>query len=91
MLLMKAFNYFADDNLKANLSMHSRKQVSLGKLLTSTVIVGVGLNNWASLEKQSTLLRELMSVQSITEKKIMKGKTTTIFKERLFLCNCSKS
>jgi hypothetical protein len=45
MLLTKAFNYFADDDLKANLPMHSRKQVSLGKSLTSTVIVGVGLNN----------------------------------------------
>ena len=63
--------------------MHSRKQVSLGKSLTSTVIVVVGVNIWASLEKQSTLQRDLMSVESIIEKKIMKGKTATKFKGRL--------
>ena len=84
MLLTKAFNYFADDDLKANLSMHSRKQVSLGKSLTSTVVTGVGLNNWVNLREKYTLLRELMSVESITEKKIMKGKTASKFKGRLF-------
>ena len=41
MLLTKAFNYFADDDLKSNLALHSRKQVSLGKALVSTTIVGV--------------------------------------------------
>ena len=84
MLLTKAFNYFADDDLKANLSMHSRKQVSLGKSLNSTVVFGVGLNNWMSSAKKSTLLRELMQVESITEKKILKGKTESKFKGRLF-------
>ena len=48
MILTKAFNYFSDDDVKNNLSMHSRRQVSLGKALTSTVMVGVGLNKWAS-------------------------------------------
>ena len=84
MLLTKAFNYFSDDDLKANLSLHSRKQVSLGKSLTSTVIHGVGLNNWTSSKKTSTLFRDLMSVESITEKIIVKGKNTTKFKGRLF-------
>ena len=84
MLLTKAFNYFSDDDLKANLSLHSRKQVSLGKSLTSTVIHGVGLNNWTSSKKTSTLFRDLMSVESITEKTIVKGKNTTKFKGRLF-------
>ena len=63
--------------------MHSRKQVSLGKALLSTSIVGVGLNNWTSVEKKSMLLRELMTVESITVKKIMKGKKETKFKGRL--------
>ena len=84
MLLTKSFHYFSDDDLKANLSLHSRKQVSLGKSLTSTVVHGVGLNNWMSSDKSSTLLRELMTVESITEKTILKGKNTTKFKGRLF-------
>ena len=84
MLLTKAFNYFADDDLKTNLALHSRKEVSLGKALLCTTIVGVGLNNWTSMEKKSTLLKELMSVESITEKKIMKGNKEKNFKGRLF-------
>ena len=84
MLLTTPFHYFADDDKKANLAMHSRKQLSLGKSITSTTISGVGLNNWANSEKTTTLLRELMAVESITEKQILKGKKTTKFKGRLF-------
>ena len=57
MILTKAFNYFSDDDVKNHLSMHSRKQVNIGKALTSTVMVGVGLNNWANLKKTVTLFR----------------------------------
>ena len=84
MLLTTAFKYYADDDTKANLAMHSRKQVSLGKSITSTTIHGVGLNNWANSSKTTTLLRELMAVESITEKQILKGKKTNKFKGRLF-------
>ena len=84
MLLTTPFQYFADDDKKANLAMHSRKQLSLGKSITSTTISGVCLNNWANSNKTSTLLRELMAVESITEKQILKGKKTTKFKGRLF-------
>ena len=84
MLLTTPFHYFADDDKKANLAMHSRKQLSLGKSITSTIISGVGLNNWANSKKTTTLLRELMAVESITEKQILKGKKTTKFKGRLF-------
>ena len=84
MLLTIPFQYFADDDKKANLAIHSRKQLSLGKSITSTTISGVGLNNWANSQKTTTLLRELMAVESITEKQILKGKKTTKFKGRLF-------
>ena len=84
MLLTVPFHYFANDDEKANLDMHSRKQVSLSKAITSTTIHGVGLNNWANGDKTSTLLRELMSVESITKKQIMKTKKATTFLGRLF-------
>ena len=84
MLLTVPFHYFASDDEKANLAMHSRKQVSLSKSITSTTIHGVGLNNWANSERNSTLLRELMAVESITKKQIIKTKKTTTFLGRLF-------
>ena len=84
MLLTSPFHYFANDDEKANLEMHSRKQVSLSKAISSTTISGIGLNNWANGEKTSTLLRELMSVESTTKKQIVKGKKTTTFLGRLF-------
>ena len=84
MLLTVPFHYFASDDEKANLAMHSRKQVSLSKAITSTTVHGVGLNNWANSKKNSTLLRELMSVESITKKHIIKAKKPTTFLGRLF-------
>ena len=84
MLLTVPFHYFANDDEKANLALHSRKQVSLSKSIVSTTISGVGLNNWANGDKTSTLLRELMQVESITKKKIMKAKKPTTFFGRLF-------
>ena len=67
MILAVLFHYFTNDDEKANLAMHSRKQVSLSKSITSTTISGVGLNNWANGDKTSTLLREIMAVESITK------------------------
>ena len=84
MLLTKAFDYFAEDDVKENMDMHARKQTSLGKSIRSTTIHGVQLNNWASRNKDKTLLHELMCTESITDKKIIKGKKSTTFKGRLF-------
>ena len=84
MLLTPPFNYFANDEVKATLETHSRKQVSLSKAISYTTISGIGLSNWANGDKTSTLLRELMSVESITKKKIMKGKKSSTFLGRLF-------
>ena len=84
MLLTPPFQYFATDDEKANLEIHSRKQVSLSKAIASTKISGIGLSNWANGEKTSTLLRELMSVESTTEKQIVKGKKASTFFGRLF-------
>ena len=84
MLLTKPYDYFAEDDVKANLEMHSRKQTSLGKSMRSTVVTGVQLNNWADSTKTTTLLHALMSVESIVAKKIVKGKKTSSFFGRLF-------
>ena len=84
MLLVKPFNYFADDDVKDQIDKHARRQACLGGALRSTIITGVQLCNWSNLEKTSTLLRDLMEVESIIEKKVIKSKKATTFKGRVF-------
>ena len=84
MLLTKPFDYFAEDDEKEKSENHARKQSSLGKSIRSTTISGVQLNNWTSSAKDHTLLRELMAVESIVDKKIVKGKKSSTFRGRLF-------
>ena len=84
MILTPAFDYSLDDSTKANLENHARKQASLGKSLRSTTISGVQLNNWSSRAKTSTLLRDLMEVESIVVKKVIKGNKAATFRGRVF-------
>ena len=84
MMLTKQFDYF-DDEGKRTLENHARKQTSLGKSLRSIVVYGTQLNNWANSKKSSTLFQELMGVESITTKKVVKGTKTSTFKGKLFM------
>jgi hypothetical protein len=74
MLLVKPFNYFADDDVKNQIDKHARRQACLGGALRSTSISGIQLCNWSNLDKTSTLLKDLMEVESIVEKKVIKLK-----------------
>ena len=56
----------------------------VGKSLRITVILGTKISNWENSEKYSTLFHDLMKVESITTKNIVKGKFFTIFTDRLF-------
>ena len=84
MFLTPAFDYFAEDEIKEKLNNHTRKQASLGKSLRSITISGIRVSNWADRSKESTFLRELMAVESIHDKEVVKGKTSKSFKGRLF-------
>ena len=84
MLLVKAFDYYADDDVKVNIDNHARKQTNIGKSLRCTKVPGIQLCNWSNSDKNSTLLRDLMATESIVEKKVIKGKNTTKFKGRVF-------
>ena len=84
MILQKPFTYFAEDDVKNSLITHARKQFSLGKSLQNTTIYGAQLNNWASSSQTETLLEALIKVESITVKKVIKGKSTKSFRGRLF-------
>lgn len=84
LLLAKAYDFYADDDTKAQIDKHNRKQTSLGSSLRSTIVTGVQLCNWANSERTSTLHRDLMEVESIVNKQVIKGKTTSSFKGRVF-------
>ena len=73
--LTPAFDYSAEDEIREKLNNHTRKQASLGKSLRSITISGIRVSNWADRSKESTILRELMAVESIHDKKVVKGKT----------------
>ena len=73
-ILTKAYDYFVEDDVKESLDNHTRKKTSLGKSMRSTIISGVQLKKWVNSKKTGTLLHECMSVESIIEKKIVKGK-----------------
>ena len=77
MLLTKPFDYFADDDVKENVDNHARRQASLGKALRSITITGIQLCNWSNSKKTSTLFRDLMEVEIIAEKKVIKSKLQT--------------
>ena len=47
-------------------------------------MTGVQLCNWSNTQKTSTLHRDLMKVESIVEKKVLKGKKEARFKGRVF-------
>ena len=52
---------------------------NLGKSIKSVNIQGISLNNWINKESQSTLFKELMSLESINEKKIAGSKSNKTF------------
>ena len=86
LLLAKAFDYFADDDVKEQLDNHARKQASLGSSLRSTIVTGVQLCNWANSKKTSTLHRDLMEVESIVEKSYQ-GEKAYNFQRQSLLCD----
>ena len=56
----------------------------MGSNLKSITVSGTQLLNWADTKIENTLHRELMIVESIYDKKVIKGKGTEKFKGRLF-------
>ena len=78
----KSFDYIAEDDEKEKLENHAQKQYSLGKSIRSTTISGLQLNNWTSSAKDHTLL---LAVESIVDKKIVKGKNPPHSEEGYFM------
>ena len=74
MFLAPAFDYQANDEVLLGLNNHTRKQTSLGKSIRSITISGIQVSNWADKTNKLTFLRELMLIESIHEKTVIKSK-----------------
>ena len=83
MTFVPAYNNLLDDDTKDRISKNVRSQGHLGKSIKCITITGIALNNWINKKEKKTLLEELMSLESIYEKKVA-GKKDKTFKGRLF-------
>ena len=85
------FTPFLDDEVKMRITKLATKQQTIGANLRSITIGGTQILNWADSKMENTLHRQLMCVESIYDKTVVKsgrtndnGKDKSTFKGRLF-------
>ena len=81
MSLIPIFKPFLEDDIKDRITLHGRKQESLGKAIKSTTISDVQLLSWADSNKVKTLQHELTRIEIIYEKHTGRGKMKNYSKE----------
>ena len=87
MSLVPMFTPFLEDDLKLRISKHAQKQATIGSNLKSITLGGTQILNWTNKKKETTLHRQLMCVESIYNKTVVrhdKDKKQNTFKGRLF-------
>ena len=84
MSVIPPFKPFLDDEVKMRITCHVRKQLTMGNNTSSTTIDGVNVTNWADGNKEYTLHRQLMAVESIYDKTVINSKSKKKFRGRLF-------
>ena len=84
MVFCPVFNYFASVEIKQKIVEHSVNQDSLGKSINCILVSGIQPNNWCDKTQQHTLLRHLMSVESLYEKAIASKGNKKRWRGRLF-------
>ena len=84
MSIAPIFTPFLDDEVKLRITRLAKKQLLIGNNIKSISITGTQILNWADKEKENTLHRELMQVESIYNKKVITATGTSNFKGRLF-------
>ena len=85
------FKPFHDDEIKMRITKLAKKQLTIGTNLRSITLGGTQILNWADSKMENTLHRQLMCVESIFNKTVVKsgrdntnGKDKSTFKGRLF-------
>ena len=87
MSLVPTFTPFLEHEVKLRITKHAKKQVTIGGSLKSITISGTQILNWVDATLKKTLHRQLMCIESITEKTVVRhasdAKSKT-FRGRLF-------
>ena len=72
MSLVPMFTPFLDDDLKLRISRHAQKQATIGSNFKSITLGGTQILNWTDKKLETTLHRQLMCIESIYEKKVVR-------------------
>ena len=75
---------FLDDKIKPKITKHSRKQFLIGDNSRLITILGTQILKWCNSKRQNTLHRQLIQVEIIRTKTVLKKMENTEFKDRLF-------
>ena len=66
------FRPMLDDDIKLRITKHAKKQQIIGKSIKSVTIGGSQILNWADDKMENTMHRQLMLVESIYDKNVIK-------------------
>ena len=84
MRVVPIYKPFLDNEIKLKITKHSRKQFLIGNNIKSITFSGTQILNWCNSKRENILHRQLMQVESIHTKTVMKKTGNTEFKGRLF-------
>ena len=84
MSIASIFTPFLDDEVKTRVTKHAKKQLTMVSNLKLITLSGTQILNWADTKMKNTLYRELMMIESIYDKKVIKVKGSNTCKGLLF-------
>ena len=64
---------FLEDKIKLKTTKHARKQQLIGENIKSITVSGIQILNWCDSQKQNTLHRQLILIESIHTKIVVKN------------------
>ena len=83
MIIASVYTSFFDKEIKLKINRHARKQLFICDGIKCVTITGITVLNWADSQKQNTLDRQLILVESIHTKTLVKSSGKVEFKGRL--------
>ena len=84
MTVAPIYTPFLDNEEKINISEHGKQQLSIGSQIRSISLSDVQLYNWYNRDDKHTIHRQLMTVESIMTKTVVRSNGNKTFRGRLF-------
>ena len=82
MIFASIFSPFLDNEIKTRITSHSCDQLITGNNIRFITVSGVQITNWIDINKQNH--HQLITVENIYDKKVVKSTGELNFKWRLF-------